>query len=244
MVLTLMSHGCRLSVEGKCFVAQGPDNRQILQSSAITEIIAGPWASLTTPAILLCAERGIPLHIENRFGEPAAALQSFSQGTLSDVKRGQLLLHGSAAQLANARDWVAEKLQNRIRQLHTIQQKRFLQGTGRLRQAGAVRNAVAVGRRRGFAALPAGGAGSNPKYVDSGRKNFMGADFVPVGCLRSVVQQMRFGKDMVKNVAILYIAIAKWHGYNSFMDILPILCRPMVNCQNSLWSRMQAAGRQ
>jgi len=112
MELLLESPGLRLQRRDGCFLIEREGQPSLkLAPAQVTQILAGRGILLSSGAIRLAAESGIPLMLVDGQGQPSARLWSPHYGSIATIRRGQVYFAEGMA----GRAWVAGIIAKRLR---------------------------------------------------------------------------------------------------------------------------------
>ena len=124
MQLVLDTKGLTLKVRNKSFHVQKDDRERTISPKKLTSIAVTAGCMLSSQAIRLAAEHGVPIIFYNRMGRPTARLWSPYFGSLAELRRQQAFFDRSKA----ATDWVIslfeQKLEGQLKNLKWLENRR------------------------------------------------------------------------------------------------------------------------
>ena len=112
MDLVINSFGVSVSRDNNGFVITNADGRQRIPVSGITSILIGRGAQITSDAVLLAVENEIEVLFTDRECNPLARVWSPRYGSISTIRKGQLLFTQSKDSVQWIKDVVAKKIEN------------------------------------------------------------------------------------------------------------------------------------
>lgn len=111
MDLILQTFGLSLSRDNSCFVITTSDgNKQRLTPEGITTIQLTKGIKITSDAILLALQHDIEVLILERDGTPAGRFWSARYGSISNIRKGQLMY----LQSQHAVEWIKKQISKKI----------------------------------------------------------------------------------------------------------------------------------
>lgn len=90
MELLLLSRGARVGRDNEGFVVSTADGCRRVPAAAVSSLTLGRAVSITTDALFLAVERGIPVVLIERSGAPVGRVWSAAYGSISSIRKGQL----------------------------------------------------------------------------------------------------------------------------------------------------------
>ena len=120
MDLVINSFGVSVSRDNNGFVITNADGRQRIPVSGITSILIGRGAQITSDAVLLAVENEIEVLFTDRECNPLARVWSPRYGSISTIRKGQLLFTQSKDSVQWIKDVVAKKIENQQALIHLL----------------------------------------------------------------------------------------------------------------------------
>ncbi len=111
MELVILTYGAHISRENEAFVisTEGGGRRRV-SADGVTSLTLGRGTALTSDALFLAIERGIPVVLIERSGAPTGRVWSAAYGSISTIRKGQLAFSQGHA----AVDWIREILTRKV----------------------------------------------------------------------------------------------------------------------------------
>lgn len=120
MKLILNTPGLYLRKRGECFQIQEEDKKHEIAAIKVEQILITTQALLTTDAIELALENNIDIIFLKRSGRPMGRVWHSKLGSISTIRRKQLFLQESPLGLQLVKEWLTEKMDNKIRVLKKL----------------------------------------------------------------------------------------------------------------------------
>lgn len=110
MELLLLSRGTRVSRDNEGFVVVSSEGRKRFAAAGVTSLTIGRSIAITSDALFLAVERGIPVVLIEKTGAPVGRVWSAAYGSISSIRKGQLefSLGGGAVK------WIKECLVRKV----------------------------------------------------------------------------------------------------------------------------------
>lgn len=112
MELVLNTFGTMLNRDNECFVVSNDGGRQRVPVEGISSILVCRGVSLTSDAVLLAIEHGIEIHFLDRKGHPQGLVWSHKFGSISTIRKGQMLFTQSHEALKWIQGVIVKKVEN------------------------------------------------------------------------------------------------------------------------------------
>lgn len=112
MELVLNTFGTMINRDNECFVVSNDGGRQRVPVEGISSILVCKGTSLTSDAILLAIEKGIEIHFLDRKGMPQGMVWSHKFGSISTIRKGQLVFTRSEDSLQWIHNIIIKKIEN------------------------------------------------------------------------------------------------------------------------------------
>ena len=112
MELVLNTFGTMLNRDNECFVVSNDGGRQRVPVEGISSILVCKGVSLTSDAVLLAIDKGIEIHFMDRKGSPMGMVWSHRFGSISTIRKGQLLFTQSSDALQWIKGVIVKKIEN------------------------------------------------------------------------------------------------------------------------------------
>lgn len=110
MDIQIHSFGAILSRENEGFLVKTSTGKQRIPADAATSITLGRATMVTTDALFLAIERGIPILLVEKSGAPKGRVWSANYGSISTIRKGQLEFTRSRKAL----DWIKGVLARKV----------------------------------------------------------------------------------------------------------------------------------
>lgn len=114
MELLLVSRGTRMGRENECFVVSSSDGCRRVPAAGVSSISLGRGVSVTSDALFLAIERGIPVVLIERSGAPAGRVWSAAYGSISTIRKGQLVFASGRGAVTWIKDTLVRKIGNQL----------------------------------------------------------------------------------------------------------------------------------
>ncbi len=112
MKITINSPGTYISKNGDCFQISYNDRKEEVSVKKVEQIMITTAAAISTDAILLAVENNIDIVFLKYNGEPYGRVWHSKLGSVSTIRRKQLMLQDSKFGLDLVKEWIGQKLQN------------------------------------------------------------------------------------------------------------------------------------
>ena len=112
MEIVLNTYGTSLSCENEAFVVRNCNGTQRIPTDEVTAILVNKGASVTSDAIMLAVDRQIQIHFMDRKGMPVGLVWSHRFGSISTIRKGQLLFTQSSDALQWIKGIIVKKVEN------------------------------------------------------------------------------------------------------------------------------------
>lgn len=120
MELVLYTFGATLTIDNNGFVVTQGKERQRIPADSVSSIQISKGACITSDAALLAVEHEIPVIFVNRAGKPEGRIWSPRYGSISTIRKGQLLFSQSKGAVAWIKGVLERKLSNQQALLMTM----------------------------------------------------------------------------------------------------------------------------
>lgn len=120
MVLVIQEYGATVGKRSNCLCIKSSGEEKEICADQIEELHIYPACSISADAIRLCVDKDIWILFLDKYGNPEGEILPFSGGCSPLYKRKQLLLTGNQVGVELCKEFLAKKLENRIRQLKQI----------------------------------------------------------------------------------------------------------------------------
>jgi CRISPR-associated protein Cas1 len=120
MKLILNTPGLYLCKRGECFQIQSENEKQEIAAVKVDQIMIATHAAITTDAIELALENNIDIIFLKNTGQPMGRVWHSKLGSITTIRRKQLFLQDSSFGLQLVKEWLAEKIDNKIRVLNKL----------------------------------------------------------------------------------------------------------------------------
>jgi len=124
MKLILNTPGIRLGKTGECFVIKDKEEKNEISARKVEQILITTHASLTTDAIELAVDNNIDIVFLKTNGQPLGRVWHSKLGSISTIRRKQLLLQDTPKGLMLVKEWISKKLDNQINLLNKLAKNR------------------------------------------------------------------------------------------------------------------------
>lgn len=114
MELLLLSRGTRVSRDNEGFVVVSAEGRQRFAAAGVTSLTIGRSVSITSDALFLAIERGIPVVLIEKTGAPVGRVWSSAYGSISTIRKGQLEFSMGPEAVRWIRETLARKVSNQM----------------------------------------------------------------------------------------------------------------------------------
>lgn len=111
MQIVLNTFGITLGRDNEGFVITTQDNRQRIPISGVSSILVAKGALISSDAMLLAIENEIEVIIADKMGNPQGRIWSPRYGSISTIRKGQLMFTRSK----DALEWIKELLIDKIK---------------------------------------------------------------------------------------------------------------------------------
>lgn len=118
MEIVLNSYGVSLRKENECFFVTNQDGVRRIPPDGITTIVVSKSATVTSDAILLAIEKGIDIVFADRGGNVKGRIWSHLYGSISSIRKGQLVFCMSHDAVLWIKDILLQKLSSQINLLN------------------------------------------------------------------------------------------------------------------------------
>lgn len=112
MDLIINTRGASLCVENGCFVVSSGDNTQKVSANDIQSIYLQRGILVTTDAMFLAIENEINIFVITSKGFPVGRLSSPKYGSISTIRKGQVMFARSSAAVDWIKDMLVKKIEN------------------------------------------------------------------------------------------------------------------------------------
>lgn len=120
MELVLNTFGTSLQVENQMFLVSHSDGRQLIDPDKLRSILISKGARISSDAALLAIEREIEVLFIDGSGKPTGRIWSVKYGSVSTIRRKQLVFIAGKASIAWLKELISEKLENQVAMLLSI----------------------------------------------------------------------------------------------------------------------------
>lgn len=124
MKLVINTPGTYLCKRGDCFQLQKEDVKQEYSVKKVEQILITTKAALSTDAIELAVENNIDIIFLKSTGQPLGRVWHSKLGSISTIRRKQLLLEEHSFGLVLVKEWIIQKLENQIEHLSKLSMNR------------------------------------------------------------------------------------------------------------------------
>jgi len=122
--LVINTPGTYLCRRGDCFRLQKEDVKQDYSCKKVEQILITTRAALSTDAIELAVENNIDIIFLKSTGQPLGRVWHSKLGSISTIRRKQLLLQDHPFGLKLVKLWIVQKLENQIEHLNKLAMNR------------------------------------------------------------------------------------------------------------------------
>lgn len=112
MKITINTPGTYLSKNGECFQVSCEDRKEDISVKKVEQIMITTAAAISTDAILLAVDNNIDIIFLRYNGEPYGRVWHSKLGSISTIRRKQLMLQYNKYGLELVKEWIRQKLQN------------------------------------------------------------------------------------------------------------------------------------
>ncbi len=123
MELVLSTFGTTLNIDNNGFVVTQGKERQRIPADSVSSIQISKGACITSDAALLAIQHEIPVIFVNRSGKPEGRIWSPRYGSISTIRKGQLLFTQSKGAVAWIKGVIERKITNQQALLMTMTAK-------------------------------------------------------------------------------------------------------------------------
>ncbi len=124
MKLIINTPGLYLCKRGECFQIQSDTEKNEISAKKVDQILITTKAALSTDAIELAIENNIDIVFLKGTGQPLGRVWHSKLGSISTIRRKQLLLQDSPKGLVLVKEWITEKISNQIELLTKLAMNR------------------------------------------------------------------------------------------------------------------------
>jgi CRISP-associated protein Cas1 len=114
MELILTTTGTYINVKNGIFAVRSDNNTTTVSPAKIDRIIVTTEAVLTTAAIQLAVENNIDLIVLDKTGTPVGRFWHSRFGSITTIRRKQLLLNMNQNSTEITKNWIIQKLKNQV----------------------------------------------------------------------------------------------------------------------------------
>lgn len=120
MIIVAQDYGTTIGKRSNCLYIENLKGTKEICVDKITEIHVYPSCKISSDAIQLCMQKDIWIMFVNNYGEPEGEIVPFSGGCSPIYKRKQLFLSHRKEGVEIAKQFLIQKIENRIQQLKKI----------------------------------------------------------------------------------------------------------------------------
>ncbi|MCD7885969.1 MAG: CRISPR-associated endonuclease Cas1 [Lachnospiraceae bacterium] len=124
MVLVVQGYGTSIGKRSNCLVVKNAEGEKEISADKIEEVHIYPSCGISSDAIQLCINKEIWIVFLNKYGEPEGDVEAFSGGSSPIYKRNQLMLMHNREGVELVKEFLSQKIENRVRQLKAIRRNR------------------------------------------------------------------------------------------------------------------------
>lgn len=125
MKIVINTPGSYVSKSGECFLLSSDEKKVEISAKKVDQILITTAAAVTTDALLLAVDNNIDVVFLRYNGQPFGRVWHSKLGSISTIRRKQLLLQDIPLGLQLTKEWISCKLDNQINFLkHLLQNRR------------------------------------------------------------------------------------------------------------------------
>lgn len=124
MKITINTYGAYISKKDDCFLISAEDKKQEIAAKKVEQILITTSAAISTDAILMAVENNIDIIFLRSNGNPYGRVWHSKLGSISTIRRNQLMLQDNKQGLDIVKEWLGIKLQNQIDLLKMLLENR------------------------------------------------------------------------------------------------------------------------
>ena len=124
MKLIINTPGIYLAKRGECFLLQKGEEKQEFSSRKVEQILITTAAAISTDAIELAIENNIDIVFLKYNGKPLGRIWHSRLGSITTIRRKQLVLQSHPYGLKLVKEWIIKKLENQVAFLNRLAMNR------------------------------------------------------------------------------------------------------------------------
>lgn len=124
MKITINTPGAYISKSGDCFLISADEKKQEISVKKVEQIMITTAAAISTDAIMMAVDNNVDIVFLRYNGNPYGRVWHSKLGSISTIRRKQLMLQDNIEGLELVKNWISKKLENQIELLRDLQVNR------------------------------------------------------------------------------------------------------------------------
>ncbi|MCT4595718.1 MAG: CRISPR-associated endonuclease Cas1 [Anaeromicrobium sp.] len=120
MKLVINTRGSRISKAGECFKIKNELRTEEIAAKKVEQILITTGAAITTDALELAVSNNVDIVFLQRTGKPFGRVWHSKMGSISTIRRKQLLMQESSYGIKLVKEWIMTKMENQIDHLRKL----------------------------------------------------------------------------------------------------------------------------